>query len=284
MPLPISRNTIYAPGSQLLSEDMNDIQNSISGLLFRTEHRYNWDPDAGSLASAAQDQPVLADAVEATSGAVTMQLLVEAAGAAPFATPFPTIRFYCGDTAVSEAAIIHGKNSENALPYIVANLDDVAIGMGFAVGMETVGANGVDIYVGMSGAPTNEGDQHDANKPCFALRKRSADTNWQLTAYDGSGPGPTVDDTGVPPVADVLQRFQLEYYGVNTPVGVLNGFATVRLYIDGAQVAEGANENVPSGAQPLGFFAQVRADATGPAATFEVHLGPVNINVAPFAA
>ncbi len=282
MSLPYSRNTTYASGSQVKSADLNAIQDSISGLLFRTEHRYNWDPDAGTLASAAQDQPVLSDAVEATSGAATMTVAADAAGSAPFSTPFPTINFTCGSTATDTAAIVHSKNSENALPYIVNNLDDVAIGIGFAVGMETVGSNGVDIYVGMSDAPTSEADQHDANNPCFALRKRSADTNWQLTAYDGTGP--TVADTSVPPTANVLQRFQLEYHGVNTPLGVANGFATVRLYIDGTQVAEVADANVPAGAQPLGFFGHVRADATGPSSTFEVHLGPVNINIAPFAA
>lgn len=195
--------------------------------------------------------------------------------------PYPTWTLLLLDAATSTGARIYSGYAEATAEGVIAALDDVfyAVQWKAHLGQVTgsaVGANNVDLYMGLhSNANAIGASTFDASTNSFVMfRKLSADTNWQCRVADGAGA--TTVDAGVPPVEDVAQSFRIEYHGLNTDLGQENGFATARFFIDGVQVAEVADANVPAGATPLGLSYQAYANATGPADNFGLVISPLS--------
>lgn len=107
------------------------------------------------------------------------------------------------------------------------------------VALGTVGANGCDVWVGIGkGDPFASGG---ADWYC-AFIKRAADTNWQIQTKGGGSAG-SITTTGVPPVANTLQRLRVEMAGANRAD---TGGNVCRFFINGTQVGGNQTANLPS--------------------------------------
>ena len=214
------------------------------------------------------------------------QIEIRAAGTTAvnsYLPPYPTWTLLLLNAATSTGCRLYTGHAEATGEGIVLALADTFFAaqwrahLGQVTG-SAVGANGVDLYMGLHSNANDVGSStfDTAAHSYLMFRKQSADSNWQCRVKDdfvgGSG---TVVNSGVAPVEDVAQTFRVEYYGASTAVGQANGFATARFFIDGDMVAEVANGNVPSHSNILGITMQAYANATGPADNFGLVVSPI---------
>jgi hypothetical protein len=176
------------------------------------------------------------------------------------------------DAATTEGCNAYRRFRHNAIDQMCSVTE-------FRLMMDAVGANGVDIWLGLRSDNVTT-ILPGATWEHAGIQKRSTDTNWQ-TAVGDRVSGQT-NDTGVPPVADVFQTFRIEYHGKLTPVGVANGNnAVARFFIDGVSVAEQTGSRVPEsadggGSAGLALCIGVFADGTGPVGDFRMKAGPIH--------
>jgi hypothetical protein len=281
MTLPFSANTTYAPDSQIKSADLNDFQAQI---IFPNSYvRQLFYPNNPTAVAAATETPV-ADGMSGYEDDATTQVNTRGAGltvVSGYLPPYPSFILLLTDAAVSDGCRLYTGNANQSGNGIIAALDDVSFAAQWeanlgSVGGTAVGANGADIYMGLhsDADAVGSGTFDTGSSHSFAMfRKLATDTNWQCLAADGTAA--TTEDSGVPPVEDVPQLFRFEYHGINTVIGTGNSSATVLFYIDGVQVAEIADANVPTGATALGLSFQMYATATGPDANLGLVLSPI---------
>jgi hypothetical protein len=174
----------------------------------------------------------------------------------------PVMEFKIQNPATSQAVALYRNFNHR-------DVDDLCVVMEFRAHLDTIGASGVDCWLGLAQGnvlPISTTDH-------LTFTKLSTDTNWFISAADGSAQ--TRFDTGVPPVVGVFQTFRVEYHGLNTPVGVLHGFGVGRFFIDGTFVGEIGDANVPSGTDQFNLSIGAKATATGPTADVEMRVGPI---------
>lgn len=227
----------------------------------------NFAPIGASVGTGVSDQPVAGVKMSGTTGTSVGADVVEASAGSAF-RPVSAVRLRVLDAATTQGVRVHtGGTGTQAI--VGGDLDDQLIEMEWDAYMTAVGSSGVDVLMGLNNDPDSVAIDNEVNNPSFVFRKRESDTNWQASVGDSIGT--TVVDTGVPPVADTLQRFRMEYHGVNTPVGVDNASATVRWFIDGTKVAETADGNVPTAAQSnFGIQLFTLAANGGPTGDFDL--------------
>lgn len=182
--------------------------------------------------------------------------------------PFPSLRLNVGDAASDDSVNLHTAGDAGVgNDTIISDFDNVVAVMEWQALMTVIGTNEVEIAMGF-----HDGVQATTPQATFLatttrhvmFTKDSANTNWQTRVADGAGG--TSNDSGTPPVASAWQTFRLEFHGVNTPVGVNNGFATARFFIDGVKEDEIADANVPNSTGVLGVCFRNYATTTGPGA------------------
>jgi hypothetical protein len=275
-------NLIEALGGTLDGED--DTQLATLFLLGRfamgkmwIREQFNWGPTDKTLAASQANVSLLTDKVHVTSGTQT-SVLVLAPGAAAAPSPHPAVRLRHLDASTNSSLLLHQANTGSTIATSYRTIDDldtVQFSMDWRAYLTAVGANQLNVYMGLHETPT-DASPDDATAHSFTMfRKLHGDTNWQgRFANDTSG---VTDDTGVPPVANTWQDFRLDFFGAATATGVAAGNVSVsKLYIGGALVAE--DQTVcPTGAVGLGFMFRIDSTATGPAADHDLVLGPVRM-------
>lgn len=235
-----------------------------------------WVP--GATVSAGSSNTSLVPGELSGSADTNTSITVRPPDNVTFRSPFPHADLTVLNAAVNQGCSVFS-NSSTASAQLIGQLDNVVAVYEVAVCMLAVGANGVDVGVGLLEVPNlNNPSTADAS---VIFIKESGDTNWQAQVCNGSAI--TEVDTGVPPVADSWQLLRAEFHGASTPVGVSNASATARFFIDGVQVAEITGANVPSGLiKGLGINGHARANGTGPAADFRFRISPISIAWKPF--
>ena len=275
LPLPTVPTTVYAPGTDVKSADLNDFESFMAAVraeLDSTEvvsMQYVWTVFA--LAASQSYQLVTQDLHASTDQDCVIAHI-------PASTSMPDRRNAIGlELTVQNAAVNRAVRVNRAGPSDVSQfafIDDLDMVLEFQLLMAAIGANGVDIHMGFHQDPDlNTLGFADGTAQGFALfEKLSGDTNW--FAANGDLVADTRDDTGTPPVANEFQTFRVEYHGELTPIGVAAGFAVSRFYIDGTLEHEEASANVIA-AGLLDFVIRARANGTGPAGDFDLKIGPV---------
>lgn len=237
------------------------------------EDIYRWGPTTGNL-SGPQSRVDFAQGMEASSETNTTIRVVRA-GLFASNQPFPALMLAIEDPASDQAANAHTAGASGG-DILISDLDDVSFSMEWmATLLGSVGANEVNYLMGLHSDPAEfvaEGTHLAGSRRFVLFRKNSADTNWQTTVRSAAT---TTTDGGVAPVVDTFQTFRIEIHGANTPVGVANGVATARFFINGTKVVEVANANVPNGADLLGVHFRARATTTGPSAQQRLIVSPV---------
>lgn len=101
--------------------------------------------------------------------------------------------------------------------------------------MSAIGANDLNVLIGSFNGIAGTGATGGA-----AFRKLTTDTNWQCQTDDGVTP--TITSSGVPPVANTIQSFEIRQYGNSR----------VEFYINGALVATNTtNINTTNAMRPI---------------------------------
>lgn len=258
-----------------LDVTLQDASNTLPGLY--VIRRWFVPPTGVTVAAGTTNSEVFVDTLAATTQANTT-LTTHQSTVDPDA-PFDYFSLNVLNAAVNQGVSFFSCQSSGTANRIFALLDQVVAVLNIPVYLTAVGANGVDVGFGFTQSP-------DTNNPansdtwCMFI-KESADTNWQARAANGTTD--TVVDTGIPPVANTWQQFRIEFHGASTPVGIANGNATARYYIDGTLVATIADANVPTSVNGgMGLNAHARANATGPTADFALRGGPMQVAWKPF--
>lgn len=275
LPLPSVPTTVYAPGTDVKSADLNDFETFMAAVkaeLDKTEvvsMMYVW--TVFSLAASQSYQLVTQDLYASTDADCVVDHI-------PAATAMPDRRNAIGlELTVQDAAINRAVRLNRAGPSDVSQfafIDDLDVSIEFQMLMTAIGANGVDVHMGFHQDPDlNTLGFADGTAEDFTMfEKLSADTNW--FAAIGNQSTDTRADTGTPPVANEFQTFRVEYHGKLTPIGVAEGGATARFYIDGTLEHEEVGANVPDDPSILGLVIRARANGTGPAGDFKLKLSP----------
>lgn len=153
-------------------------------------------------------------------------------------------------------------------------------------GVETLIHTGADYYFGFTEQAASNTPEATGNDMVI-VSNRAGDTNWHLLSSTGIESGIDDHDTGVAPptlVTQFIQHFKLEYHGLLTPLGALNGHATARLFIDGALVGERTGVNVPENRNGYSVMAQNQASGGGPSTDRRFHVGPQRYTYVPYLA
>jgi len=238
---------------------------------------YVW-PGLYSLAAAQSDDPITDDMLgETDTACIIVMKSPGLAGAGATKLNAVAIELRCQNAAVSQRVVINraGAGSDSQF----TDVDSLVVAMEFDLLLRTVGSDGVDVHMGLHGDPeTNALNFSDGTAQSFVMfEKLAADTNWFAVNADTVASA-TREDTGTPPVVDTFQTFRIEFHGKDTPVGVANSTQPVaRWFIDGVQEFERVNTNMPDEASGslLDIVVRARADGTGPAADFNVQVGPI---------
>jgi hypothetical protein len=237
---------------------------------------YYWSPIGEAQTGARTRDEICEPYMELTSEANTRWKIEN-----PAATPAfggTKLMLQVDDAAVSQSINAHTAGVAVEGEHIISGLDDVICCMEWMAQMTAVGANNVDVHMGLH---EDASDQNTAAifeaDVCACFRKQSGDTNWQ-SVINHSGT-PDVDDLGTPPVANTWQTFRIEYHGAATPLGVANSSeGVIRFFIDGSLENEISSTDVPDDNDALGVVFRARADTTGPSGDWQLTLSPVKVS------
>ncbi len=278
MSLPSSRNTTYAALTEVKSADLNDLQDFI--IQQRWENREKLLGFEGVV--IANTTAKLCDGWRFSSAAANVTGQVQSG---PVGDSGPFIGLTLGGTSVPGMVFLdhQGVGGDDGL--LMADLDDsifkFEIGISVPAGDFTAGTgDGDQIYVGLHSVPDGTAvPTAGVVEYCMLYTTAALDTNWRYGAStDGVETGA---DTGVAVAvgaasSEVRQMLRIEYYGVNTPLGVTNGFATVRFYIADVLIAEVADANVPTNADGSKLGPMVHYDdVAGVGGPIVAELGPI---------
>ena len=137
------------------------------------------------------------------------------------------IKIVAGNAAGAKASI------RTLFPLVTFNDDTVCV-LEFEACLTTTGDNRKDIRIGFhnNGTVSRDGAFNNAEAGVF-FYKREGDTNWQAACgtTNAFGGFNAVFDTGVLPVANVVNRFRIELIGAN--VAPVAGTKLARFYVDG---------------------------------------------------
>ena len=236
---------------------------------------YWWFPVGDVIATGGVTRTALVNGLEITNESGTVIEIDEPAGPGADRT-YPTLDIQNNNVITNVANCVHTAGAA-ARQFLVSDLDNLVFVMDWVASVSAVGGNNVGVFMGMhSDADDLTTTYEDPTARSFAMfEKQSGDTNWQASVGDGAAG--TSNDTGTPPVMSVDQSFRLEYHGINTPLGVTNGFATVRFFIDGTKEDEIADANVPTGVIKLGISFRVRSGSPGPVGNFDLRVSPIKV-------
>ncbi len=274
MALPSSRNTVYAPLTEVQSADLNDLQDFI--IQQRWENREKFLGFAGAAITATT--ALICNNWRGTAEG-TNEIDVDS-GDSGESGPF--IRGICTGGSDKSVIFLNHQSIGGDDGAVYADLDESILKLECGVsvpGLDIIGGDFVNIYIGFHSDPDQVAALPTAGTPEYAMFSSESDANWQYNA--GAGGVETTADTGeaVPIAAasnETRQMLRVEYYGVNTPLGVTNGDATVRFYIDDVLIVEISDGNVPVNADgsKLGPFFHID-DTGGVAGDVELTIGPL---------
>lgn len=248
------------------------------------QETHRWSPIDNAADHAAGDIVSTARAVLAVTFATdALARTLNGSVTAP-RTGGPQLRLKVTTAATSNesVSVISESNGTGVLDGLdlqpIADIDNVVAVMEWTMHADTIGASGVSIVAGfsdMSNISAGNVSDGTSNSLCI-IHREPGDTNWQATVGDNTAE--TQNNTGVAVVADQLYEMRIEYHGKNTPVGVGNSTAAVaRFFIDGVEVEEITDANVPNGTGiNMGFIVHAGA-ISSPGANVDAFFGPVKL-------